>query len=208
MKVRRLIKNRKPLENFRAGLLLLCGIFLFGFIIGRLACNAVADEDIRQLREYLLRYGEIMQQPQDTTASFLSLLIAYYRYPLLVFFLGFSAAGVVLIPAVCMSQAFFLSFSIRCFARAFGKSGVLLALSALGIRCLFTVTCTLFLALWAAKASIRRINNQRSFGKQENGDAVNSILRLFGCLLLLLSGVILEIRLVPDLICTVLSDLT
>lgn len=208
MKVRRLIENRKPLGNFRAGLLLLCGIFLFGFMIGHFACNAVADDDIRQLRDYLMRYGEIMQQPQETTASFLSLLIAYCRYPLLVFLLGFSAAGIVLIPVVCMSKAFFLSFSIRCFARAFGQNGVLLALSALGIRCLFTVPCTLFLALWAVKDSIRRINNQRPFSKQENGGAVNSFLRLLGCLLLLLSGVILELLLVPDLICNVLTNLT
>ncbi|MBE6971045.1 MAG: hypothetical protein E7446_02865 [Ruminococcaceae bacterium] len=208
MKIGRLIQNRKVLGKSRAGLLLLCGFFLFGAMLGRIASGAVTQENVQQLHTYLLHYGQITQQPSDVIVSCLSLLMAYYRYPLLVFLLGFCTVGIVLIPAVCMSQGFFLSFSIQCFAKAFGKSGVALALSALGVRCLFTVPCTLFLGLWAAADSIQRMKHQKTIGRQDGQSAASYMLRLLGCLLLLLIGALVELFWVPDLINTVLTDLT
>lgn len=208
MKIGRLIQNHKVLGKSRAGLLLLCGFFLFGVMLGRIASGVVTQENVQQLHTYLLHYGQITQQPSDMIGSSLSLLMTYYRYPLLVFLLGFSAVGIVLIPAVCMSQGFFLSFSVQCFAKAFGKRGVALALSALGVRCLFTVPCTLFLALWAVADSIRRTKLQKTIARQDGQNAASYALRLLGCLVLLLIGVLVELFWVPDLINTVLSDLT
>lgn len=208
MKVGRLIQNRKLLEKFRAGLLLLCGFFLFGLILGRGASGAVSEDDVSQLRIYLLHYAQVAPRAADMMASFFALLAVYYRYPLLVFLLGFSAAGFFLIPLVCMAQAFFLSFSIHCFARAFGRTGIALALSSLGVRCLVTVPSTLFVALWAMTESLRRMKRQKAFTKQESCWTTQGVLHFLGCVLLLLVGVIVEAFLVPDLISTVLTELT
>ena len=208
MNIRRLKEHRKPIEKSHAGLLLLCGFFLLGLLSGRFACGAVTEENVQQLRTYLLHYSEIAQHPTDVVASFISLLSAYYRYPVVIFLLGFTAIGVALIPVVCMAQGFFLSFAIQCFTKAFGKSGVTLALSALGVRCLFTIPCTLFLAICAAASSLQRLGDNKGLRKKSGQRNTDCIMRLSGCFLLLLAGVIIELLLVPKLMCTVLTDLT
>lgn len=206
MKVQRPKKHRKPIEKSRAELLLLCGFFLLGLLLGRLACGLVTEENIDQLRAYLLHYSEIAQNPTDAVASFVSLFRTYYRYPVVIYLLGFTAAGVALIPVVCMAQGFFLSFSIQCFAKAFGRNGVTLALSAMGVRCLFTVPCTLFLAMCAAANALQRLGDNKGLRGQSGQKNINCVMRLLGCFLLLLIGVIIELLLVPRLMCTVLTD--
>ena len=208
MNIQRLKEHRKLIEKSRAGLLLLCGFFLLGLLLGRFACGAVTEENVEQLRTYLLHYSAITRNPTDAAASFVSLLSAYYRYPVLIYLLGFTAIGVALIPAVCMAQGFFLSFSIQCFAKAFGKSGVTLALSALGVRCLFTVPCTLFFAMCAASRSLQRLSDNKGLRKQSGQKNISCVLRLLGCFLLLLIGVIIELLLVPRFMCAVLTDFT
>ena len=208
MNIQRLKQHRITTEKSRAVLLLLCGFFLLGLLLGRFACSAVTEEDVQQLRAYLLHYGEIAQSPTDVVASFVSLLSVYYRYPVLIFLLGFSVAGVILIPVAYMSQAFFLSFSIQCFAKAFARNGVTLALSVMGIRCLFVVPCTLFMAMCAADKSMQRLGAKQGLRKQSGRNNLDYVMRLLGCLLLLLIGVMIEILLVPEFMCTVLADLT
>ena len=208
MNIQRLKQHRITTEKSRAVLLLLCGFFLLGLLLGRFTCGAVTEEDVQQLRAYLLHYGEIAQSPTDVIASFVSLLSVYYRYPVLIFLLGFSVAGVILIPVAYMSQAFFLSFSIQCFAKAFARNGVTLALSVMGIRCLFVVPCTLFMAMCAADKSRQRMGANQGLRKQSGRNNLDYVMRLLGCLLLLLIGVMIEILLVPEFMCTVLADLT
>lgn len=208
MRVKRPDHNQTLSEKYRAGLFLLCGFFLFGLLLAHAVSGAVTEDDLQQLRAYLSSYKQLAQEPTDMAVSFLSLLAAYIRYPLLIFLLGFTTAGVVLIPVACISQAFFLSFSVRCFAKAFGSSGVMLALSALGIRCLFTVPCTLFVALCASANSVHRLRGDKGLGKQKKRGTAEYTMRLFWCVSLLFLGVILELLLVPDLIGTVLTELT
>ena len=95
---------------------------------------------------YVQSYAQLADGRSQQPVSVLSAAAAYLRYPLLAFLFGLSAAGVALIPLLCAAQGFFLSFSVCCFAAALGRDGVLLALAALGLRCLFVLPCTLCLA--------------------------------------------------------------
>ena len=67
--------------------------------------------------------------------------------PALTFLWGFTSLGV---PLVCLTAAgfgFALSFSLGCFAAAFGWEGILLSASAMGFRALVTLPCFFLLAL-------------------------------------------------------------
>ena len=133
--------------------MLLCIFFALGILLGGAAQTLVADGEEQQLREYLLQYAQLTAQATDVSGAVISSLVTYLRYPLMVMLCGFMALGVVLIPTLCLAQGFFLSFAVHAFASAMGQEGVRIALCALGIRCLFTVPLTLFLAMQAITAS-------------------------------------------------------
>ena len=100
---------------------------------------------------------------------------------LLVTVLGFcGAAGAALILPALAAEGFFLSFSAGCFAAALGRSGVLLALAAFGVRCLIVLPCSIYPAMLVGERDRWR--------------------KLAVCGALLLLGMALELTLVPRLV--------
>ena len=125
---------------------ILCVCFLLGMAAAYPARRSISTDALAQLGAYVQSYAQLADGRSQQPVSVLSAAAAYLRYPLLAFLFGLSAAGVALIPLLCAAQGFFLSFSVCCFAAALGRDGVLLALAALGLRCLFVLPCTLCLA--------------------------------------------------------------
>ena len=108
---------------------------------------------------------------------------------LLVTVLGFcGAAGAALILPVLAAEGFFLSFSAGCFAAALGRSGVLLALAAFGVRCLIVLPCSIYPAMLVGERNRWR--------------------KLAVCGALLLLGMALELTLVPKLVQWALGTLS
>ena len=108
---------------------------------------------------------------------------------LLVTVLGFcGAAGAALILPVLATEGFFLSFSAGCFAAALGRSGVLLALAAFGVRCLIVLPCSIYPAMLVGERNRWR--------------------KLAVCGALLLLGMALELTLVPRLVQWALGTLS
>ena len=108
---------------------------------------------------------------------------------LLVTVLGFcGAAGAALILPVLAAEGFFLSFSAGCFAAALGRSGVLLALAAFGVRCLIVLPCSIYPAVLVGERNRWR--------------------KLAVCGALLLLGMALELTLVPRLVQWALGTLS
>ena len=116
---------------------ILCVCFLLGMAAAYPARRSISTDALAQLGAYVQSYAQLADGRSQQPVSVLSAAAAYLRYPLLAFLFGLSAAGVALIPLLCAAQGFFLSFSVCCFAAALGRDGVLLALAALGLRCLF-----------------------------------------------------------------------
>ena len=125
---------------------ILCVCFLLGMAAAYPARRSISADALAQLGAYVQSYAQLADGRSQQPVSVLSAAAAYLRYPLLACLFGLSAAGVALIPLLCAAQGFFLSFSVCCFAAALGRDGVLLALAALGLRCLFVLPCTLCLA--------------------------------------------------------------
>lgn len=176
-------------------LALVCLLLCLGAVLGFVVCRAVPQQDRQELSDYLHQYAQATAEGRGPSASALSVGAAYFRYPLAAVLLGLTAAGLALLPVLCVVQGFFLSFSIGCFARALGRGGVYLALAAFGPRCLFVLPCTLLLTVQGLSAALRRREAQRP-GLPEAGYWRRAGL----CCLVLLLGAALELTLVPRLL--------
>ena len=109
------------------------------------------------------------------------------------------AAGLLAVPAFCMAQGFSLAFAVNCFAAAMGADGILLALAAFGIRCIFTLPCFFLLAIGTAERACGTVNQKKSGKKKPHGKPEKSTCQPLLWALLLL-GAVLELTLVPQLL--------
>ena len=182
---------------WRLALLGFC--FCGGILLGQLAARSVPEASRTELAAYLRQYAAVWGEPTDRTASLLRVAGVYLRYPLLAFLFGLSAAGVALIPLLCAAQGFFLSFSVCCFAAALGRDGVLLALAALGLRCLFVLPCTLCLADAGFAQACRAMPRLRPRRLE-----LNWRMLLF-CVFVLLTGTVVECAIVPKFFALILA---
>lgn len=172
---------------------LLSLFFAAGILAGFLARRTVKPEDLSALGGYVSDYAALtVQQPADI----ISVIWAYLRYPAAAFLLGFTAWGVMLLPLLCTAQGFFLSFSVHCFAASLGRGGAVLALAALGVRCLFVTPCLLAAASDSFAAAWRRAERQKPEMRDRR--------RLLICVFVLLTGMAAECALVPRLLAALL----
>ena len=102
-------------------------------------------------------------------------------------------------PCVTAAYGFFLSFSVCCFAAALGRDGVLLALAALGLRCLFVLPCTLCLADAGFAQACRAMPRLRPRRLE-----LNWRMLLF-CVFVLLTGTVVECAIVPKFFALILA---
>lgn len=164
------------------------------FAAGALLAHAVAKlwSGGEDLALYLRTYAALSADGGLAAASFWQAAVAYLRYPFFALLFGFCSFGVAAIPLLLLVQGFSLSFAASVLGAALGRSGVLLALAAFGVRGLVTVVVTLLLASW----SLERIKGNGSGKQMPQRGAVQ-----FGCcVLLLLIGIVLELTVVPKLI--------
>ena len=182
-------------------LLTLCVCFLIGMLAAWPAQRGIGGEALTQLSAYVQRYARLADGRAQQPVSVLSTAAAYLRCPLLAFLCGLSGAGAVLIPTLCMAQGFFLSFSVCCFAASMGHDGVLLALAALGLRCLFVLPCMLCISQDGFSRSCRALSCKRA-------DVAGIPWRmLLFCVFVLLTGTVVECAIVPKFFALILARL-
>ena len=118
---------------------LLALFFLAGALAGHvyaLCCDEGAQAELgRYLRDFCAVYDA-----GGTASSLWSCAVLYFGGGVLVFLLGFSCAGVALIPALAALIGFLSMYTVSCFVRCFGRAGVVLAMGLMGIRLLFALS--------------------------------------------------------------------
>ena len=178
--------------------LLLALFFLTGAMMGHLYAGACGEEAHTALEEYLRDYCAVYDAG-GVAVSMASCIAIYFGYVLLVFLLGFSSAGVALIPALTGLFGFLSMYTVSCFIRCYGRSGVLLALGVLAVRLIFTLPCFLALAGEAWPLSIGLFS--LSFGRGKRSAPVLYSGRYFilflVCVAILTVGVCCERFLTP-----------
>ncbi len=142
------MRGRMVLRTIRLGgwdpglvrLLLLALAFLGGALAGHLYAGSCGQEAWEALGQYLGDYCRLYDGG-GIEISLLSCVVMYFGYAVLLFLLGFSAAGVVLIPALSGMFGFFTMYTVSCFVRCYGRAGAALALGAMVVRLGFTLPC-------------------------------------------------------------------
>ena len=191
-------KGGQPLLLPRLFLLAVC--FLVGVLLGQFFAECVSETTGTELDAYLESYFRVGQE--SSWKSFLSVLLQYFRYPLIVVVLGFASLGVVLIPGITLAIGFLLSFSVSCFTAAFGTNGLFLAVAAMGLRCLITIPCYFLLAApsWGRSAALASLSfgRGRRVSTDVNGRGWWGITVL--CLVVLLIGACLDLFCTPKIL--------
>ena len=161
---------------------------------------SLGEETWTALGRYLDDYCRLCDAGGAET-SLVSCLVMYFGYGAALFLLGFSAAGVALIPALSGAFGFFTMYTVSCFVRCYGRSGALLAAGALFVRLVFTLPCFLALAQAAWPLSMELFT--LSFGRGKRSMPVlygsHYFLLFFLCAVFLAVGVCCERLLTPVL---------
>lgn len=132
--------------------LILCGaLFLCGTVAGTFSSAFVKDG--AELTDYFSEYLTLTKDGAFIDPSFFTVLADMFRYPLLVFMLGFSVPGVLGVPILSVVRGYTLAFSVSVMVRLYGGDGVLLSLSVFAVSTLITVPCFLILAALSFRSS-------------------------------------------------------
>ena len=190
------MRGRMVLRTIRLGgwdpnlirLLLLALAFLAGALGGHLYAGSCGEEAWEALGQYLGDYCRLYDGG-GVEISLLSCVVMYFGYAVLLFLLGFSAAGVVLIPALSGMFGFFTMYTVSCFVRCYGRAGAALALGAMVVRLVFTLPCFFLLAgaAWPLSTELFSL----SFGRGKRSSPVLYGSRYF--LWFVLCGVVLAL---------------
>ena len=200
------MRGRMVLRTIRLGgwdpnlirLLLLALAFLAGALGGHLYAGSCGEEAWEALGQYLGDYCRLYDGG-GMEISLLSCVVMYFGYAVLLFLLGFSAAGVVLIPALSGVFGFFTMYTVSCFVRCYGRAGAALALGAMVVRLVFTLPCFFILAeaAWPLSTELFAL----SFGRGKRSSPVLYGSRYFLwfvlCAVILALGVFCERLLTP-----------
>lgn len=142
-----------PVEPSLLRGLLLALFFLSGALLGHLYAGCWDEASQTELNRYLTDYCAVYDGG-GVPVPLLSCALIYFGYAVLLFLLGFSSVGAVLIPALSGLYGFLTMYTISCFVRCYGRNGVLLAMGVLLLRLFFTLPCFLTLAEEAWPLSI------------------------------------------------------
>jgi len=165
---------------------------------GHLYAGSCGEEAWEALGQYLGDYCRLYDGG-GMEISLLSCVVMYFGYAVLLFLLGFSAAGVVLIPALSGVFGFFTMYTVSCFVRCYGRAGAALALGAMVVRLVFTLPCFFLLAeaAWPLSTELFAL----SFGRGKRSSPVLYGSRYFLwfvlCAVILALGVFCERLLTP-----------
>ncbi len=205
MRVNRFFHNIDAGRFTRTVLLVVCLFFAVGMLAGLFLGKHISVTEKEELSDYIYKYAQICGQNDRPTASLLSIWSTYFRYPVCFFLLGWCVLGVVGVPILCFLQGFSLSFAVSTFVSVLGKSGIRLALYTFGLRCLITLPCSIWLAMWAFSNSRGILHRPRERRKRAHRQDWCASFGL--CALLLLIGSFLEITITPKLLTATIAKL-
>lgn len=136
------------LESRRiSSLICLAVCFGLGSLLGCFFAGALGLEAQAHLLDYLNGYFTVLRDGEVILPSLFSTARELCRWPLLTIFWGFTALGVIGIPAVFAVRGFLFSYSVSVFVRLFGSPGLLIALAIFGVSGLLVLPALFILGV-------------------------------------------------------------
>lgn len=140
------------LSGNTAAVLLLGALFLLGGALGCAAAGNVRGEAGAALEQYINAYLTLAGG-SEMEVRFFSVLWEQMRFPLLALLMGFTAVGIIGIPALFAVRGFVFAFSVACFCRLFGTAGLIPALFLFGLPALIWAPALFVLGMQTLGAS-------------------------------------------------------
>lgn len=188
-----------PEERIWPALIIVSVSFLLGGLAGCLLSTFVGGAGQESLRSYLESFLSTAQN--GTIAPALAVqLWDILRWPVLALLLGFTALGVLGLPALFAVRGFLLAFSISAFVRVFGSAGCLLAFLIFGVGGGFSVPALFVLGVQGLGAARTLASRFLGEGKAPSPYGRAYFLRCGGCAAALVVCVCLERFAVPALV--------
>lgn len=154
-----------PAGELFPSLLAVSVAFCVGGLVGLLMAAQVGGGGHESLSAYLQNYLTAVREGAAVSPALSTVLWETIRWPLFVFFMGFTALGILGIPTLFAIRGFLLSFAVASFVRMFGGSGGLLAFFSFGITGLVTVP-TLFILGVQGFLSARQLAGRTLSGRK------------------------------------------
>lgn len=121
-------------DNTHFQTLLVLGIsFVAGGLLGLLAASWIGKTGCGELDLFLRSYIQVMPDTTYTWSGFFRTFWYFVRIPLLLLLTGFSALGVLVIPASLLWKGFSFSFAVSALVLIYGPSGLAIALACFGL---------------------------------------------------------------------------
>ena len=174
--------------------------FALGALIGCLMAVRINAEGAQALCSYLERFLSLAREGGLTLPEFSGLLWRTFRWPLAAALLGFTALGLIGVPALSLMRGFFLAFSVASFSRAYGHGGLTVAFLLQGIPGLLAVPAFLLLATQSFSAAYALAGRGSGQGRRELPYGRDYFLRWGLCAGVLFVSLLVECYLVPILI--------
>lgn len=151
---RELRKGNEPAWTGWPHLILLLICFLSGSLIG--FALAYFGESSSELRGYLQDYLALAAQG-NLEQSFFAVFWDCLRWPAFVIFLGFTALGVLAIPALLLIRGFLLAYTTTCFAVLLGRNGLAVAAVLLAVSAFLVLPVLLVLGCESLRTACARL---------------------------------------------------
>lgn len=181
-------------------------LFLCFTVSGLVGCMFVAnsgEESSASFAAYLSHYAAFLSTGIGSSPSFFSVLLEFVLFPVLIFFLGFSSLGILLIPGIFCARAFLLSYAVSAIFHVFGVYGFIVSLALFGLHILISIPVSFAVGCCAFPASIRRAFD----GGSVRAYFADCISPFASCWMLILPGTVLQWAVMPSLLSAVFRQI-
>ena len=141
---------RQPREQIRSAwgaAALVAAPFLLGGVLGIFACRGAAAGGSGVLADYIGAYVQASLEGGSAGPGFLFLLWENLRYPLAALILGFTALGLVGLPALLFLRGFLAAFALTAFTAVYGAVGPPLGFLLMGVSDLVSIPALFLLGV-------------------------------------------------------------
>lgn len=200
MRKRLLDRLRGPGPELQSALLCLTVCFAVGSVGGCIFAGRLGADTQTRLLDYFSSYFAVLEGDEALGIPSLSAVWEIIRWPLLTFFLGFTALGVLGLPIMFCIRGFLLSYAVAILVRLYGISGLAVSLAVFGVSgflvlpALFTLGVDSFRGAGAMAVKLAG-ESKRAFSPGQG-----RLLRAGCCCALLAVASILQLRLTPVLL--------
>lgn len=191
---------RGPGSELQSALLCLTVCFAVGGVGGCIFAGRLDADTQTRLLDYFSSYFAVLEGDEAVGLSSLSAVWEIIRWPLLTFFLGFTALGVIGLPVVFCVRGFLLSYAVAVLVRLYGITGLAISLAVFGVSgflvlpALFTLGVDSFRGAGAMAVKLAG-ESKRTFSPERG-----RLLRAGCCGALLAVASALQLRLTPVLL--------